>query len=67
MAHSRVARDLPDGTKRVFPPTKIWLIGTPFHENDLLASARKNRAYHYRRYAAEYQRTVDGTLAVEVA
>lgn len=51
------------------PPTKIFLVGTPFHEQDLLNSMFTNPMYRVRRYAAEY-RPIDlvaGTLAVQAA
>lgn len=53
----------------LIPPTRIFLVGTPFHEQDLLNGMFTNPMYKTRRYAAEY-RTVDlkpGTLAVQVA
>jgi hypothetical protein len=51
------------------PPTRVFLVGTPFHEQDLLMSMRENPIYRFRRYAAEFEPEdlVDGTLAVEVA
>ena len=57
------------GTERVWmPPTRVFLVGTPFHQQDLLMSMRANPLYRFRRYAAEFddRDVVDG-LAVEVA
>jgi hypothetical protein len=50
------------------PPTRVHLVGTPFHSQDLLMGMRDNPLYEFRRYAAEYEPgdLVDG-LAVEVA
>ncbi len=36
------------------PGTRIFLVGTPQHQNDLLMSMRENPTYHWRRYAAEF-------------
>jgi hypothetical protein len=49
------------------PPTKVFLVGTPFHDLDLLMGMKKNPMYRYRRYAAEFEpgNLVAGTLAVE--
>jgi len=51
------------------PPTRIHLIGTPFHERDLLMSMRTHPLYRYRRYAAEFDpaNCVPGSLAVEAS
>jgi hypothetical protein len=51
------------------PPTRIMLVGTPFHERDLLMSMRGNPLYRFRRYAAEFDLAlcVDGSLAVEAS
>ena len=51
------------------PPTRIMLVGTPFHERDLLNGMRTNPLYRFRRYAAEFNPAdcVPGTLAVEAA
>jgi hypothetical protein len=63
------------GTERIvgdrkiwFPPTRIYLVGTPFHAEDLLLSMKSNPLYTFRRYAAEYDphELVDG-LAVDVS
>ncbi len=49
------------------PPTKIALVGTPFHMLDLLVQMRENPIYSYRRYVAQFkpEDLVAGTLAVE--
>lgn len=59
------------GTLRVgreFGPTRIHLIGTPFHHQDLLARLRDNDAYEFYRYSAEFslRDLVPGSMAVEV-
>lgn len=57
-----------DTAKRVWmPPSRVYLVGTPFHKADLLMSMKKNPVYEFRRYAAEFHPgdLVDG-LAVEV-
>lgn len=56
------------GRRVYFPPTRIHLVGTPFHRKDLLMGMKSNPMYRYRRYAAEFQQEdlVDG-WAVEVA
>jgi hypothetical protein len=74
MAHAGTWRSLgPDVGKRKaprvwMPPTRVFLVGTPFHEEDLLMAMKANPLYRYRRYAAEFEphQLVDG-LAVEVA
>jgi hypothetical protein len=71
MAHPGTFRTLGPGENapRVWlPPTKVILVGTPFHQQDLLMSMRDNPLYEFRRYAAEYgaDDLKDG-LAVEVA
>ncbi len=74
MAHPGTIRKVrPDPDKGFikvkFPPTRVFLVGTPFHEDDLLMSMKTNPIYHFRRYAAEFQPEdlVPGTLAVDVA
>src|SRR4030095_2692018 len=37
-----------------FPPTRVYLVGTPFHAEDLLMSMRENPVYAFARYAAEF-------------
>lgn len=51
------------------PPTRVFLVGTPFHQQDLLMSMRENPLYDFRRYAAEFEveDLVPGCLAVEVS
>lgn len=51
------------------PPTKVHLVGTPFHSQDLLMGMRENPLYEFRRYAAEFDEgdLVEGTMAVEIA
>lgn len=71
MAHpgsTRPVGDYPGAPRVYFPPTIVHLVGTPFHQQDLLMSMRANPIYQYRRYAAEFNPgdLVDG-LAVEVA
>lgn len=66
MAHAGTTR-VHRGVRRSFPPTKIFLVGTPFHQSDLLMSMKTNPVYRYYRYAAEFrpEELVDGSLAVE--
>lgn len=75
MAHPGVERPVqwgnlrPPGPVQVVehPPTKIILVGTPFHQLDLLMGMRENPIYVFRRYAAEFRAEdlVPGTFAVE--
>lgn len=37
------------------PPTRVHLVGTPFHQQDLLMNMAENPLYTFRRYAAEYE------------
>jgi hypothetical protein len=70
MAHpAGVSRTLGGSDLRVtLPATKIHLVGTPFHQQDLLMGMRTNPVYEFRRYAAEFDPVdlVPGTTAVEV-
>lgn len=68
MRHPGTVRDLGPSVKVQMPPTRVYLVGTPFHQQDLLMSMRDNPLYRFRRYAAEFTAAdlVDG-LAVEVA
>lgn len=72
MAHPGTVRQIrqPDGTllARRMPPTRIHLVGTPFHEQDLLLGMKSNAMWAYYRYQAEFRpdELVPGTLAVEV-
>lgn len=75
MAHTGVRRRLGWGRARgnvimlYYPPTKMRLVGTPFHASDLLMAMKKNPIYRYFRYEAEFQpgTLVAGTMAVEAA
>lgn len=71
MAHAgtvRWVRPFPGAPWRqvTIPATKIFLVGTPFHEQDLLNGMAGNSMYKFYRYAAEYRPIdlVPGTLAV---
>lgn len=68
MAHGGTTR-VHRGVRRRFPPTRIFLVGTPFHQSDLLMSMKSNPVYRFYRYAAEFRAEdlVPGSLAVEVA
>lgn len=68
MAHPGTFRKVLGGKKVPMPATRVFLVGTPFHHEDLLMSMRTNPMYKYRRYAAEYRPgdLVDG-MAVEVS
>lgn len=69
MAHPGTTRVLGKTGIRVRqPPTKVHLVGTPFHAQDLLMNMRENPLYEFRRYAAEFDPSelVPGTHAVEV-
>lgn len=69
MAHpgqSRVFR----GQRRTFGGTRVFLVGTPFHANDLLLGMKRNPLYQFFRYAAEFRPedlVREGSLAVEAA
>lgn len=47
------------------PPTRIRLVGTPFHEQDLLMGMRHKRLWRFVRYEAEFETVLPGSLAVE--
>lgn len=49
------------------PPTRVCLVGTPFHQQDLLMSLRDNPVYTWRRYAAEFDPADRDGYAVEAA
>jgi hypothetical protein len=72
MAHPGTWRIVGRGTNRRrawFEPTRIFLVGTPFHGGDLLMSMRGNPLYQFRRYSGEYDDAnlpELGSLAVEV-
>lgn len=67
MAHPGTIRDLPNGKRVAYPPTRIHLVGTPFHKKDLICGMKANPIYRYRRYSGEF---LDGELidgyAVEI-
>lgn len=67
MAHPGTTRTIRGGRRVTMPATRVFLVGTPFHQEDLLMSMKKNPMYRFRRYAAEYapEDLVDG-LAVEI-
>lgn len=67
MAHPGKVRTLNGGARVQFPATRIILVGTPFHPDDLLMGMKKNALYQFRRYAAEFrpEDLVEG-LAVDV-
>lgn len=70
MSHPQTTRAVgPRGREKVMPfgSTKVFLVGTPFHQQDLLMGMKENPVYEFRRYAAEFDPgdLVDG-LAVEV-
>jgi len=50
-------------------PTRIHLVGTPFHQADLLMAMRRHSLYSFRRYAAEFDSRdlVAGSWAVEAS
>jgi len=77
MAHPGVYRPLgwgnlkPHGKVKAefHPATKIILVGTPFHELDLLMSMKQNPIYQYRRYAAQFSPSelIPGTWAIDAS
>lgn len=75
MAHTGTYRRLGWGRSRgnvvmlYYPPTRIRLVGTPFHSEDLLMGMKKNPIYRFFRYAAEFHPgdLVPGTWALEAA
>jgi hypothetical protein len=68
MAHPGTTRRIRGYGRITFPSTKVFLVGTPFHSQDLLMGMRTNPLYEFRRYAAEYDpaQLVPGTWAVEI-
>jgi hypothetical protein len=69
MAHPPTVRSIGQtGRMMQVPGTIVHLVGTPFHQQDLLMSMRENPLYEFRRYAAEFDPAdlVPGTMAVEV-
>lgn len=69
MSHPGTWRTLPGGRKVWMAPTIARLVGTPFHQQDLLMSMRDNPVWKFYRYSAEYDASdlVEGMMAVEVA
>jgi hypothetical protein len=58
MSHPGTTRRLgysADSPKVYMPPTRVHLVGTPFHQQDLLMNMAENPLYTFRRYAAEYE------------
>jgi hypothetical protein len=56
MAHPDSERRSVSGRMREFPPTRIAVVGTPFHDSDLLMhTLRRNVQWEWRRYAAEFE------------
>jgi hypothetical protein len=55
--------------KVIIPATRIFLVGTPFHEQDLLNAMFSNTMYTTRRYSAEFRRQdlIPGSLAVQAS
>lgn len=68
MAHPGTWRVVRGHGLRWFPPSRIFLVGTPFHASDLLLGMRTNGQYVFLRYAADFleEELVPGTCAVEV-
>lgn len=70
MAHPGTKRLIGEGDKAMelwMPPTKVFLVGTPFHQQDLLMNMKKNPVYRFRRYAAEFHEDdLQDGLAVEI-
>ncbi len=67
MAHPPTTR-IERGERREFPATRVVLVGTPFHSQDLLMSMKSNPLYTFRRYAAEYDPAhlpLEGSIAVD--
>lgn len=72
MSHAGTTRPIGRGvnaTRVRLPPTKVHLVGTPFHAQDLLLGMKENPMYSFYRYAAEYDPTkcVGDSLAIEVS
>jgi len=53
MAHPGTWRRV-QGRRVWFPPTRVYLVGTPFHQGDLLMQARHNPLWAWFRYEAEF-------------
>src|SRR6266511_2446397 len=54
MAHPGTWRRV-QGRRVWFPPTRVYLVGTPFHQGDLLMRARHNPLWAWFRYEAEFR------------
>lgn len=75
MAHGGVSRVIGWGRRTGrpipfdYPPTRVVLVGTPFHQLDLLMSMRTNPVYHFRRYSGDFRpdELVPDTWAVDVS
>jgi hypothetical protein len=69
MTHPGTTRQIRGYGRIRFAPTQTFLVGTPFHSQDLIMGMRANVLWSYYRYAAEYDvaQLVPGTHAVEVA
>jgi hypothetical protein len=72
MSHPGLERTIGVGSRQQqvrLPPTRVHLVGTPFHQSDLLMGLRDNPIYEWRRYSAEFDDSdlVPGTWAVEAA
>lgn len=69
MQHPMTSRIIRDVGRVVMPPTRTYLVGTPFHNDDLLMSMRANPLYTFYRYAAEFreEELLPDSLAVEAA
>jgi hypothetical protein len=68
MAHPGTSRVVRGYGRLHFPPTQVFLVGTPFHAQDLLMNMRTNPLWEFRRYAAEFDphQMVPGSYAVEI-
>jgi hypothetical protein len=69
MSHPGTTRAIWNGKKVTMPPTRVYLVGTPFHQLDLLMGMKANPLYKFVRYAAEYDPgdVLEGSQAVEAA
>lgn len=70
MCHPGTIRALRSGERIEYRPTRIHLVGTPFHSSDLLMGLKKNPIYKWRRYSAEFNPDalpIRGSLAVEAS
>lgn len=69
MRHPGTERTLWNGTKVAMPPTRVFLVGTPFHQLDLLMGMKQNPLYRFVRYQAEFdpRDQIEGSFAVDAA